>query len=108
MLRFTIIEILIVSAPIATFLLYRALVRARRRHAGPDFDPAPYRLLFLIGAIASVAALIAAVLTRPAPNVPADAVYVPSHLENGELVPPRYKPAKEEPAPAPPPPGSPS
>ncbi len=90
MLRITIIEILLLSVPFILFFTYRAVVGARRRAAGAPIDETPYQLLFLAGALLSIALLVGGVLLRGGQPSNTDRVYIPPHSVDGRIVPGRF------------------
>jgi hypothetical protein len=86
MINRLLIELALVSTPFLLFLAYRAIVGARRQAAGGVLDETPYQILFLAGSALSLIALVAVVLLGPDDAGHEGQIYIPPHMEDGQLV----------------------
>jgi len=76
-------------APMAVYLAwayYRARYVAEHGGEAPSIERGPWPLLLFLGAVLAFATLSVTALTR---GGSAGAIYTPSHLENGQVVPGR-------------------
>lgn len=84
MVRQILIEVALFLVP---FLAYALWLRAAGPAAGPERRPAPVAMLALAGLVLAIAGLAVLVLTEEDGKAGTTGRYVPTHFENGVLVP---------------------
>jgi drug/metabolite transporter (DMT)-like permease len=84
MIRFTLVELSFLAIPFLLFFAYRGFLIRHKQMEGEAFSPVPYHKLFVAGGVLSL--IIFLVLAFSNKKI-TDQVYVPAHMENGELIP---------------------
>ncbi len=91
-----VLPLLLMAIPVIVFMAWRSLLRDR--HVGP----ASSEVALMIGALAGAMLLAVVILVRESgEDYPDDVVWIPPHLEDGEVIPGRFAPrdaADDEPA----------
>jgi len=92
MLRFALIQLILFLTPFALYLLYRALMLRLERESRGAFKAWPLQLLVIAGGALVLAGMVGYAFNS---GTGGDTVYVPAHVENGEVVPGRFVPVDE-------------
>lgn len=87
MLRLVLIELILFAIPFALYFAWRAFVEKREAETQGQFNERPWQMLIIAGGVLAIAGLAAYGLTSGRRG---DTVYIPAHVENGEIVPGRF------------------
>lgn len=92
MLRIALIQLILFALPFVIYFVYRALLARMRQEARGTFRAWPLQVLLIAGGSLTLLGLVVFALNS---GEGGDTVYIPAHLENGEVVPGRFVPADE-------------
>lgn len=92
MARILLIELILFSLPFVIWITYRGLLGRLKQQSGGTFDERPMQLLLIAGGALTLIGMGYFALTS---GTRGDTVYVPAHMENGEIVPGRFVPREE-------------
>lgn len=83
MLRLLLIEAILFLIPFALYFLWRGFLDRKEEATQGRFDERPWQMLIVAGGVLMLAGLAAFALTS---GKRGDTVYIPAHIENGQVV----------------------
>ncbi|GEM_PF-647186 len=92
MIRLTLIGLVLFCLPFAIYFVYRGLLLRLKIESRGRFDERPMQALILAGGALTLAGLAVFAFTS---GERGDTVYIPAHIEDGQVVRGRFVPADE-------------
>lgn len=83
MLRLGLIELILFLTPFALYFAYRSFVQRREIETHGRFNERATHLLVIAGGVLALGGLVVFAVTS---GMRGDTVYIPAHVENGEVV----------------------
>ena len=87
MLRLLLIEAILFLIPFALYFLWRTFLERKEEATHGRFNERPWQILIVAGGLLVAAGLVFFALTSGRRG---DTVYIPAHIENGQVVPGRF------------------